>query len=219
MSHDAQQPGDSQFLREASGATSKTPSDPFISNVLALLGLGNRYLPEAPSLPSLLAGLRSSDWQVRAAVVRSLGKLGEKAALEPLVTILMHDTSSAVKAAAARALGDLADYAPVEPLLAILDDPVDEVKAAAAWALGKLGERIPTSTPLENLLNSDNAAVRAAAICALGELGTRIPTHILMVALEDADWQVREMAALVLKRQREHITLGVFEPGPEERGR
>ncbi|MGH2498258.1 MAG: HEAT repeat domain-containing protein [Ktedonobacteraceae bacterium] len=218
MSYDAQQSGDSQFPRDASESNSKAPSDLFTSHILALLGLGNRYLPETGLLPALLAGMRNSDWRVRAAVTRRSGKLGEKAALEPLIAIMMHDTSSVVRVAAARALGDLADYMPVNPLplLAVLDDPADDVKAAAAWALGKLGESVPISTPLENLLNCENATVRAAALCALGELGTRTPTHILMAALEDADWQVREMASLVLKRQRERITLDIVEPEFEE---
>jgi HEAT repeat protein len=145
-----------------------------------------------------------------------LGKLGEKATLEPLVAILMQDTIAAVKIAAALALGELADNAPVEPLVAVLDDPRDDVKVAAAWALGELGERIPTSTPLENLLNCNNVAVRAAAIRALGEMGTRTPTHILAAALEDADWQVREMADLALKKQRDRATHNVLEPGPGE---
>lgn len=218
MPYDAQQSNDSQIPHEAPETSPKTPSDPFISHILDLLGLGNRHLPGTISLPILLAELRSADWRVRAAAARMSGKLGEKAALEPLITIMVQDTSSVVKAAAARALGYLADYMPVSPLslLQILDDPVDDVKIAAAWVLGKLGESVPTSAPLENLLNCDNATVRATALCALGELGTRIPTHILMVALEDADWQVREMASLVLKRQRERITLDIFEPGSEE---
>lgn len=214
MPYDARQSSDSQFLHEASGTSSKTFPDPFTSHVLALLGLGNHYLPEDVSLPALLAESGNADWRVRAAVARMSGKLGEKAALDPLIAMMMHDTSSEVRAAAARALGDLAEYVPVNPLflLEVLDDPADDVKIAAAWALGKLGESILTSASLENLLNCDNGAVRATALYALGELGTRIPTHILMVALEDADWQVREMATLVLEKQRERITLEAFEP-------
>src|SRR5207244_605147 len=110
----------------------------------------------------------------------------------------------------------LADYAPLEPLIAALDDPTDDVKEAAAWALGELGERLPTSTPLENLLNCGNVAVRVAAIHALGELGERTPTHILVAALEDADWQVREMAALTLEKQKDRITHSILDPRPGE---
>jgi HEAT repeat protein len=212
MLYDAQQSSNPQFTQEASSAVSKTPSEPFISNTLAQLGLGNRYVPIDISLTSLLSELGNPEWQVRAAVVRRLGKLGEKAALEPLVAILVQDSIAAVRIAAARALGELVDYASVESLIAALDDPIDDVKIAAAWALGELGERVPTSTPLENLLNCNNAVVRATAIRAIGELGARTPIHILEVALEDANWQVREMAALAMEKQRDRITLTVSEP-------
>lgn len=206
MPDDAQQAHNSQFTQEPSSATSKTPAEPFISNVLAHLGLGNSYVPEDAPFTSLLSALRHSEWQVRAAAARKLGKLGERAALEPLVAILTQDTVVAVKVAAARALGELAEYAPVEPLIAALDDPSDDVKEATTWALGELRERVPTSTLLENLLNCNNSSVRATAIRALGKLEMQASTHILVAALEDADWQVREMAALMLENQRNRTT-------------
>jgi HEAT repeat protein len=202
MPDKAQQPGDSQFHGEDASSDSKTLSQAFISNILAHLGLGNRYLPGTTSLSLLRSELHSPDWRVRAAVARKLGKLEDQVSLAPLATLLADDASFEVKAAAARALGELAGFAPVEPLLAALDDLSDEVKVAAAWALGELGEHVPTAAPLVNLLNSPDAAVRATALSALGELGARTSRHILTAALEDPDWEVREMASLALERRR-----------------
>lgn len=216
MSHDAEQAHSSHSTSESSIDNSKTLAEPFISNVLAYLGLGNHFVPEDAPLISVLSALRHPQWQVRAAGARKLGKLGERTSLDPLIAMLMHDAVTAVKVAAARALGELAEYAPLEPLIAALDDPADEVKEAASWALGELGEQLPTSIPLENLLNYNNSTVRAAAVRALGKVRAGASTDILVAALEDPNWQVREMAALALEKWRERMTRKDFKPRPEE---
>ena len=206
MSQEAQREHNSQQTSASLNAIPKLPAEPFISNVLAHLGLDNNYALEAASLTSLLSALRHSEWQARASASRKLGKLGERAGLEPLVAILMQDSVAAVRASAARALGELDQYDLVEPLIAALDDPADYVKEAAAWALGELGAKMTTSTPLECLLNCNNSTVRASAIRALGKRMTQTSTSIFLVALEDPDWLVREMAALMLEKQRDLTT-------------
>ncbi len=86
MTYNVQQEHNSQSIFVSSSANSN-------------LGLGNRYVTEDVLLTSILSALRRPQWQVHAPAVRNLGKLGERAALEPLVATLRQDTVAAVKVA------------------------------------------------------------------------------------------------------------------------
>lgn len=194
---------DLRNLQRSSNLENTSPLDPFVSTVLTRLGLGDISISKDSSGEPLLKGLSAPEWQVRAAAARKLGTEREQAGVAPLATILLNDEAVEVKIAAARALGELADSTSVESLIAALHDPSDEVKAAAAWALGELGAHVLRSTPLENLLNTDDVSVRVAAIRALGKLEERTPIPILIAALQDPGWQVREIAAMLLKERRD----------------
>jgi HEAT repeat protein len=211
MAYDEQYSNDHQSAPESSSTENVVSQNPFVSIVLARLGLEDSYIEKDSSMVTLLIALNSPEWRVRAEAAHKLGKMGEKTAVEPLATVLINDSEAAVRVAAARALGELTDYTPVEHLIAALDDPRDDVKAAVAWSLGEMGEHISASTSLENLLNNENTSVRVAAIRALGEMGERTPLHVLVAALRDPDWEVREMATLALGKRGEPGAKDVLE--------
>ena len=105
------------------------------------------------------------NWYKRAAGVRTLGKLGEQAPLEPLLAAL-EDEHEIVRATAVHAAGLLGERVPLEKIIASLQDPAWHVREVAALTLGELGERVPPE-PLMSALNDVVAPVREAARYAL----------------------------------------------------
>ena len=92
------------------------------------------------NIECLIAALKDKDSDVRNAAAWSLGRLGDKRAVEPFIAALK-DKDSNVREAAAEALGELGDKRAVKPLLtALKKDKDSNVRDAAAKALGKLGK-------------------------------------------------------------------------------
>jgi HEAT repeats/WD domain, G-beta repeat/WD40-like Beta Propeller Repeat len=119
----------------------------------------------ASSIEPLLAALHDSAWEVRAAAVWALGKLGEQAPLEALLGALA-DEDPSVRAAALRTLSLLGDRVPLEPLVLALHDAEWQVREIAALTLGERGEQAPLE-PLVAALHDEHASVREAARMAL----------------------------------------------------
>src|SRR5260370_33447099 len=119
------------------------------------------------SIEPLVAALHDSAWEVRAAAVWALGKLGEQAPLEALIGALA-DEDPSVRAAALRTLGLLGDRLPLEPIIRALHDPAWQVREIAALTLGERGEQAPLE-PLVPRLDDEHTSVREAARMALGQ--------------------------------------------------
>src|SRR5260370_696103 len=117
------------------------------------------------SIEPLVAALHDSAWEVRAAAVWALGKLGEQAPLEALIGALA-DEDPSVRAAALRTLGLLGDRLPLEPIIRALHDPAWQVREIAALTLGERGEQALLE-PLVTMLDDEHTSVREAARVAL----------------------------------------------------
>src|SRR5437899_909178 len=70
----------------------------------------------------------------------TLGTLGARRAIEPLIQLLGHP-DSAVYSGAAVALGAFADPRAVEPLLALLPLAPPGADQGILWTLGKIGDK------------------------------------------------------------------------------
>ena len=94
-------------------------------------------LCDRAAVPALVAALEDSEAHVREEVTRALGRLGDPAALEPLLHALRADPGDHVREAAATAVGTLggADPRAVHALRAACDDRHVMVRRAAAEAL------------------------------------------------------------------------------------
>jgi WD40 repeat protein len=119
------------------------------------------------SIELLVTALQDSSWEVRAAAVWALGKLGEQAPLEALMGALA-DEDGSVRAAALRTLSLLGDRVPPEPLVLALHDAEWQVREIAALILGERGEQAPLE-PLVAALHDEHTSVREAARMALGQ--------------------------------------------------
>jgi outer membrane protein assembly factor BamB len=139
-----------------------------VPTVLSRLGLGEEPALGDMRVNELVAALGHHEWYVRTAAVRELGRLGERAPVEPLQAAL-DDEDSSVRAAAVRALGRLAERAPVDRLIAALHDRDWHVRETAALVLGSLDGQVPAE-PLAAALNDQDVAVRQAAADALQQV-------------------------------------------------
>lgn len=178
--------------------TDKDPSNDLLPIALARLGLRKSTLSPGAEIPvdQLVADLSSPEWPIRAASARAIGRLGERASIELLMTSL-DDQSDLVRAVAVQALGTLGERAPVEPLVRALHDSSWRVRAAAVLALGRMGDLVPIDE-LAALVGDEDESVCIAALQVLGAMGERAPTETLILGLNDQDWAVREAAALAL---------------------
>ncbi len=143
------------------------------------------------------------DPQLRAALVRLLGKLGDPAAVADLVARL-DDPDPAVVATAVDALGRLGSPTAARPLAGLLGSASTQA-ADVVDALAALGTA--AVAPALEVLGSGGAAARAQAAEVLGRVGsgTRLDEadaagvrSALAAALADGDQRVRLAALLAL---------------------
>ncbi|NDJ34272.1 MAG: HEAT repeat domain-containing protein [Chloroflexi bacterium] len=90
-----------------------------------------------PAVPSLLDALSHRSRHVRDAAAYTLGKIGSRAAVFPLIAVL-RDPEPAVRKIAAYALGAIEDVRALPALIALLRDRDNQVVDAAVYALSRI---------------------------------------------------------------------------------
>lgn len=135
------------------------------------------------------------------AAVKSLGKMGDRRVVTPLVATLK---VRKLQAEVVEALGKIGDPRAVEPLIAVLKEKQadnshesDQMRNAVIEALGKIKDRRAVE-PLIRLLKSGDWSVKWIAAKALGEIGDHRAGEPLIGALGDADTNVQENAVIAL---------------------
>lgn len=178
------------------------------------------------ALEPLLAALRNSDPQQRTLAADALANLRHPESLEPLLAA-MADEAPSVRSAAARALGALGDRRATARLGKALRDPEHPVRLDSAKALQSLGDPIAAGYFAQCLCERDDT-LEWVAVRALEELGVAcepalvaalpgLPpaargkvllaaskwpggaSQMLVEAMNDPDWGVREVAAGALQ--------------------
>ncbi|WP_269850258.1 HEAT repeat domain-containing protein [Methanosarcina horonobensis] len=94
---------------------------------------------------------------VKGEAARSLGKIGSRKAIEPLIDALL-DENNEGKWGAAEALGMIKAETAVVPLILALDDKDDFTRLAAAKALGRI-------KPKKSYRATDQHALRLEPLC------------------------------------------------------
>jgi len=125
------------------------------------------------ALEPLIKALHGDNyWMVRRNAVITLGKIGGKRAVEPLIKAL-EDKNRYVNYRATTALGDIGDKRAVEPLIKALEDNDEDDRDSTAIALGKIGDKRVVE-PLIKALEDKEEYVRQSAAKALRDLGDDI---------------------------------------------
>jgi HEAT repeat protein len=93
-----------------------------------------------------IGALGSSDPVVRRAAVRTLGRIGDTRAVEPLIA-LVRDRYEEVREMVADALGMIGDDRAIQPVISMLNDPSEHVREAAAEAMYRLYQLHGTRDP------------------------------------------------------------------------
>ncbi len=146
----------------------------------------------APGVGPLMAAFGAGDRDTRKDAARTLGRIGDARAVEPLVAAL-RDRDQAIRRSATDALVKIGTPA-VDSLIAAFKDP--DVRKYAARALGRIGD--PRALPpLSVGLKDERGAVRLAAAEGLVHIGAPA-VEPLMAALRDGATGVRRNAAEAL---------------------
>ncbi len=128
-------------------------------------------LDDRRALDTLIAALQEADLRVVEEAAKSLGMLGSRKALQPLIELLIHSGAPENRKAAAYALGLLHDKRAFEPLLRMLmnSQEAPQVRGYAAEALASLKDR-RASPALMAALEDPSVEVRFWCVFALGQL-------------------------------------------------
>lgn len=152
----------------------------------AVVALGNLRITAASG--RLCRALKEWD-RYLLEVIEALGKIGDPAAIPPLVEILAGSDKRLARTAIT-ALGGIQDDRIVKPLLAALPDP--DLRQAAILALGEI--RDPRAVePLISFLDQTDTETRQLATLALGKIGDSRAVAPLAGALQT--WEVERASA------------------------
>ncbi|MER5452653.1 HEAT repeat domain-containing protein [Streptomyces sp. NPDC002764] len=191
----------------------------------AAMALGR--VGDVSALADLVPLLKDPQARVRGATATALGLLGHKAALAPLMETST-DKNAIVRGSVATALGRIADPDTLSVLIVLSRDNDAAVRSSAVTAIGRA--RFETGIELVEAALSDNfaevrgAAVRAmarlrpsqdltaflsdpdpsvprAALAAIGEGTDAAGENALVLALQDADEEIRSVAVTALGKR------------------
>jgi HEAT repeat protein len=168
----------------------------------ALVLLGYTSGPETTR--SFIRSLEDEDDNIRLLAARSLGKLSDPIAVQPLIDTLLTDKTPEVRRGAVHALEQLGDPIAIQPLItALVRDGQSIVRSAAAYALGQFGNCTALRPLINAMKDKDEAGlVRQSAAYALGKLGDPVALDPLTEALEDKNDNLRLAAVEALGQIR-----------------
>lgn len=153
-----------------------------------------------PGEDFLYDDLRHGTQPVRAAAARALGRIGDPAAVDPLIEALRREDQTEVRAEIAFALGILGDAKAVPAVLDALDRETDSYTSSEmAIALGRIGDDTALDA-LHGLLESPWGLIRERAVEALALLADPRSVDPLVHRVSDRDPGVAWRAAWALEK-------------------
>jgi HEAT repeat protein len=168
----------------------------FYVRVEAALALSKIGEDAAGHLIKELEEVASEDFDRRLHVIEALEKIGDPAAIPPLLDLVLTGEVVEVRERSLKALVKCGASVP-ELFSDKLKDLQEQVRINAAWALGAGGDAA-AAPPLIEALRDNYETVRVEVVDALGELNDPRSVPALIEAMEDDSEYVRYAAAMVL---------------------
>ena len=155
-------------------------------------------LEAARNVPKLIKALEHWDSDVSRDAAEALGRIGDVAAVEPLVALLQRNLWDVVRGpAAAGALGSIGDPRAVDALISALRDAVPTVSIKAERSLGSIRDPRAVDALISVLADGGERGPVSAA-WALGSIGDPRAVDALISALADPDPGMRSAAPAAL---------------------
>ena len=184
---------DSEYTIPGGSSIDRYPEENVVSSIVQPRIIAS---PETPGEVEIhINDLTNEDASVRIKAARTLGKINDSRAIDPLIDALQDDNFS-VSFSAASALGDMG-VAAVGPLIQTLQDKKYQVRSNAAYALGEIKDRNAVVPLIQALLDKE-WLVRENAAEALGKIKDERSVEPLIYALEDEEWNVRFESVIAL---------------------
>jgi len=158
-----------------------------------------------------LLQLQDLDENIRSQAALSLGWVGEKEVINPLIHVLHNDDSAKVRANAAMSLGQLGYEEAIAPLIKALTDEDYSVRGMSIYSLGLMKAKAALNPLIDILKNDPDREARIAAaesLAQLGEEGAIQPLVYTFVNEENKDVK-REAKESFEKLAKSHNTKGI----------
>jgi HEAT repeat protein len=152
---------------------------------------------------ALLAAMKDPSKLVRAAVVKTLGVLGDSNLIKQLVSFF-NDPDLRVRANTIEAISSLGDRQAIQILLPFLEDSNNRIRANAVVGIKKIGN-INIFPVLQKMLKDKNPNMQASALWAIGEVGDENYLNFLYPYLNNRNEMLRYNAVRSISRIKPEI--------------
>lgn len=146
----------------------------------------------ASAVPLLVEQLGATDRETKQAAIVTLGRIGDRRAVEPLIALL-EERDPDLCVTIASALARLGDQRAFEPLLPLLADKDVAVRQAVVGALNSIGHP-GMAARISDMLDGPDALLRESAVKIAGYFGYAECADALIARCSDGDESVRAAA-------------------------
>ncbi len=147
----------------------------------------------------LIEALEQKPFPVRIGAVETLGVLGDRSAVEPLLRALLETQEKTLQRPIILTLGQLADSRAAEPLLDIFEDIESELQLETGLALTQIMANTRERNPLLRALDTKKTPFLENAIISAGKTGDpRFIAPLTHILEQDDRRYIREKAVDVL---------------------
>jgi len=179
-------------------------ANPNITCFIMKVNATNNFIPEKVSPESveyLIDALKDPYWGNRAYAAEALGKLEDRRATDPLITVIVNiKEDKNVRIQSIEALEKIGDPKAIEPLIAVINDKGYDFlfKRYAVRALGKFNDNRSINALLDDVtINHDDVFFARDAMVSLVEIGG-IGTDYVIKFAEDKNYKHRSGAIWAL---------------------
>jgi HEAT repeat protein len=152
---------------------------------------------------ALLAAMKDPSKLVRAAVVKTLGVMGDADLIKHLISFF-NDPDPRVRANTIEAIASLGDRQAIQILLPFLDDGNNRIRANAIVGIRKIGH-VNVVPVLQKMLADRNATMQASALWAMGEIGDENYLGFIYPFLNNRDEMLRFNAIRSISRIKPEV--------------